>query len=126
MTIIIFDLALEKDPFEEKKKNFNTQVREFHILFTDGTTDYVAAKDFDTIDIIFCKVFSELVHSVHSLFICVSCFNGFIYFSPFKFYLALASSLGIVLKLFLIFEKSEENKNVRGMGSHLKYAQLRT
>ena len=31
---------------------FNTQIREYHILFTDGTADYVAAEDFDGIDLI--------------------------------------------------------------------------
>ena len=31
---------------------FNTQIHEYHILFTDGTTDYVAAEDFDGIDLI--------------------------------------------------------------------------
>ena len=31
---------------------FNTQIREYHILFTDRTTDYVAAEDFDGIDLI--------------------------------------------------------------------------
>ena len=31
---------------------FNTQIRVYHILFTDGTTDYVAAEDFDGIDLI--------------------------------------------------------------------------
>ena len=31
----------------------NTQIRVYHILFTDGTTDYVVAEDFDGIDLIF-------------------------------------------------------------------------
>ena len=37
-----------------KKKSlyFNTEIREHHILFTDGTTDYVPAEDFDDIDLI--------------------------------------------------------------------------
>ena len=52
MTIIIFDLALENGWFEGKNAYFNTQIREYHILFTDGTTDYVAAEDFDGIDLI--------------------------------------------------------------------------
>ena len=38
--------------FEGKILYFNTQIREYHILFTDGTTDYVAAEDFDGIDLI--------------------------------------------------------------------------
>ena len=38
--------------FEGKSLNFNTQTRVYHILFTDGTTDYVAAEDFDGIDLI--------------------------------------------------------------------------
>ena len=75
MTIIIFDLALENGWFEEKILYFNIQIREYHILFTDGTTDYVAAEDFDGIYLIYCKVSSEFVHSVHSLLICVSSFN---------------------------------------------------
>ena len=75
MTIIIFDLALENGWFEGKILYFNTQIREYHILFTDGTTDYVVAKDFDGIDVASCKVSSGLVHSVDSLLICVSSFN---------------------------------------------------
>ena len=37
-----------------KKKSlyFNTEIREHHILFTDGTTDHVPAEDFDGIDLI--------------------------------------------------------------------------
>ena len=51
---------------------FNTQICVYHILFTDRTTDYVAAEDFNVIDLLFyCKVFPEVVHSVHSLLICV-------------------------------------------------------
>ena len=38
--------------FEGKSLNFNTQTRVYHILFTDGTTDYVAAEDFDGIGLI--------------------------------------------------------------------------
>ena len=75
MTIIIFDLALENGWFEGNVLYFYTQIREYHILFTDGTTDYVAAKDFDGIDVTYCKVSSELEHSVDSLLICVSSFN---------------------------------------------------
>ena len=52
MTIIIFDLALENGWFEGKNVYFNTQIREYHILFTDGTIDHVAAEDFDGIDLI--------------------------------------------------------------------------
>ena len=55
--------------FEGKILYFNTQICIYHILFTDGTTDYVAGEDFDGIDL-YCKVFSELMHSVHSLLIC--------------------------------------------------------
>ena len=38
--------------FEGKTLCLNTQIRVYHILFTDGTTDYVAAEDFDDIDLI--------------------------------------------------------------------------
>ena len=38
--------------FEGKNLYFNTQICVYHILFTDGTTDYVAAEDFDGIDLI--------------------------------------------------------------------------
>ena len=31
---------------------FNTQICAYHILFTDETTGYVAAEDFDGIDLI--------------------------------------------------------------------------
>ena len=75
VTIIDFDLAIENGWFEGKMLYFNTQTGEYYILFTDGTTYYVAAEDFDGIDLIYCKVSSELVHSVHSLLICVSSFN---------------------------------------------------
>ena len=75
VTIIDFDLAIENGWFEGKMLYFNTQTGEYHVLFTDGTTHYVAAEDFDGIDLIYCKVSSELVHSVHSLLICVSSFN---------------------------------------------------
>ena len=37
--------------FEEKTLYFNAQIRVYHILFTDGTTDYVAAEDFDGMDL---------------------------------------------------------------------------
>ena len=32
---------------------FNTQIRVYHILFTERTTDYVADENFDGIDLIF-------------------------------------------------------------------------
>ena len=35
--------------FEEKILHFSTQIRVYHIGFTDGTTEYVAAEDFDGI-----------------------------------------------------------------------------
>ena len=38
--------------FEGKPLYFNTQIRVYHILFTYGTTDYVAAEDFDDTDLI--------------------------------------------------------------------------
>ena len=38
--------------FEGKILYFNTQIRVYNILFTDGTTDYVAAEDLDGIDFI--------------------------------------------------------------------------
>ena len=34
------------------KENFTTQICVYYILFTDGTTDYVAAEDFNGIDLI--------------------------------------------------------------------------
>ena len=61
--------------FEGKILNFNTQIRVYHILFTDETTGYVSAEDFDVINLILFKVASELVYSVHSLLICVPSFN---------------------------------------------------
>ena len=38
--------------FEGKYLCFNTQIRVYHNLFTDGTTDYVAATYCDGIDLI--------------------------------------------------------------------------
>ena len=38
--------------FEGKTLYFNTQIRVYHILFTDGTAGYVADEDFDDIDLI--------------------------------------------------------------------------
>ena len=38
--------------FKVKFLYFNTQIPVYHILFTDETTDYVAAEDFDDIDLI--------------------------------------------------------------------------
>ena len=38
--------------FEGKILYFNTQIRVYHISFTDGTIDYVAAEDLDGIDLI--------------------------------------------------------------------------
>ena len=61
--------------FEGKILYFNTQIRVYHILFTDGATGYVAAKILMGQTLFYCKVFSELVHSVHSLLVCVSSFN---------------------------------------------------
>ena len=62
MAIIILDLALHiwiytsklsiSGWFEGKILYFNTQNCVDHILFTDGTTDYVADEDFDSIDLI--------------------------------------------------------------------------
>ena len=75
MTIIIFDLALENGWLERQILYFNTQIREYHILFIGETTDHVAAEDFNGIELIYCKVSSEPVHSVRSLFICVSRFS---------------------------------------------------
>ena len=40
------------DWFEGKMLYFNTQIRVYHILFTDGTTDYAIAEDFDGIELI--------------------------------------------------------------------------
>ena len=53
--------------FEGKTLYFNTQICIYHILFTgDGTTDYIAAENFDDIHL-YCKVSSEFAHSGHSL-----------------------------------------------------------
>ena len=70
--------------FERKILHFNTQICIYHILFTDdGTTDYIAAENFDGIDLYY-KVSSELVHSGHSLLICFNQVSiDLIYFSPF-------------------------------------------
>ena len=38
--------------FKVKFLYFNTQIPVYHILFTDETTDYVAAEDFDDIVLI--------------------------------------------------------------------------
>ena len=72
MTIIIFDLAFITHVciyhprgvfltgsgwFEGKILYFNTETRVYHILFTERTADYVAAKDFDGINL-YCKVSS--------------------------------------------------------------------
>ena len=38
--------------FEGKILYFNTQTCVYHILLTDGTTDYAAAEDFDGVDLI--------------------------------------------------------------------------
>ena len=40
------------DWFQWKILYFNTQIRVYHILFTDRTTDYGAAEDFDDIGLI--------------------------------------------------------------------------
>ena len=42
---------------EEKKLYFNTQIRVYHLLFTTGTTDYVAVEDLDDLDLILLKSF---------------------------------------------------------------------
>ena len=57
VTIITFHLVLHiciyiiqasiSGWFEGKILYFNIQIRVYHILFTDRTTDYVAAEDFD-------------------------------------------------------------------------------
>ena len=65
VTIIIFDLALHisiyhpcgvflagYDLFVGKVLYIITQSHVYHTLFTDGTTDYAAAVDFDGIDLI--------------------------------------------------------------------------
>ena len=38
--------------FEGNILYFNTQTWVYHILLTDGTTDYAAAEDFDGVDLI--------------------------------------------------------------------------
>ena len=71
VTVIIFDLALHTHIyiyiyiyhphgvflagygwFEGKTLYFNTQIRVYHILFAEETTDYVAVEDFDGIYLI--------------------------------------------------------------------------
>ena len=67
MTIIVFDLPLHiciyiyhqhrvflagYGWFEGNILHTNTQIHVYHILLTDKTTDYVAAKDFDGADLI--------------------------------------------------------------------------
>ena len=71
VTVIIFDLALHTHTyiyiyiyhphgvflagygwFEGKTLYFNTQIRVYHILFAEETTDYVAVEDFDGIYLI--------------------------------------------------------------------------
>ena len=59
VAIILFDLALHicilhicSGKFQGKIVYLNTQIRVYHLLFTDGTTDYVAAEDFDGTDLI--------------------------------------------------------------------------
>ena len=47
--------------FEGKILYFNTQIRVYQILFTDRTTDYVAAENFDGIDLIFLKSFFSVL-----------------------------------------------------------------
>ena len=60
--------------FEEKNLYFNTQIRVYHILFTVETT-MLQLKILMTSTLFYCKVSSELVHSVHPLLICSSSFN---------------------------------------------------
>ena len=38
--------------FEGKILYFNTEIRVYHILFTDRTTDYVKTEDFDGTELI--------------------------------------------------------------------------
>ena len=40
------------DWFEVRILYFNIQIRVYHNLFTDGTTDYVVAEDFDGTNLI--------------------------------------------------------------------------
>ena len=47
---MILDPVLENSWFEGKMLYFDTQIREYHILLTDGTTDYFAAEVFDGMD----------------------------------------------------------------------------
>ena len=75
MTIIIFDFALHIRMYIYHPRGvflvyFNTQIYVHHILFTEGTTDYVAAENIYGI-YLYCKFSSDLVHSVYSLLICV-------------------------------------------------------
>ena len=56
---------------------------------------------------LFCVETYELVHSVHSLPICISSFSYFDFFLTLEVFWVLAFSLAIVLKLFLIFGQSE-------------------
>ena len=47
--------------FQGKILCFNIQIRVYQILFTDRTTDNVAAENFDGIDLIFLKSFFSVL-----------------------------------------------------------------
>ena len=86
--------------FEGKILFFDTQIRLCHILFTDGTTDYVAAEDFSLCFIVK-FLLSLCILFIHGSFVCQVSIN-LTYFSLLKFFWVLASSLIIDLKLFLM------------------------
>ena len=118
VSIVIFDLTLhiclyisscvvflaDYGWFEGKVLYFNTQIHVYHILFTDGTTDYAVAEDFDGIDLILlqsffwaCVLWPFLAHLCQ---VSIDLINWFLTVEAFW---VLVSSLVIVLKLFLIF-----------------------
>ena len=51
--------------FEEKILYFNTQICVYHILFIDGTTNYVAAENFDGIELILFFFFNDITISTN-------------------------------------------------------------
>ena len=84
---------------------FNTQIRVYHILYTDGTIEtMLQLKILMTQTFFYCEVSSKLV-CILFIYCSVMCQVSIdlIYFSPSKFFWVFASSLVIVLQLFLIF-----------------------
>ena len=97
VTIIIFDLASHICIFIIhaeyswlvmaclKEKSF-TQICVYHILFTDITSDYVAAEDSDGIDLIVKFLLNLCILFIHCSFVCQVSID-LIYFSSLKVFL---------------------------------------